>query len=142
MKISWRKWSLASFAVGLLALAVWAAVAVKSGTGPTGAAGGALLEPPTPVHTVAEFEIRKSSTVSESLREAGLAPEEIHDIVVAAAKVRSLRSVPVGLKFSIHRELGPLERLAEVRFLLTPREYLSIVWTGGTRWVASQETRP
>jgi murein DD-endopeptidase MepM/ murein hydrolase activator NlpD len=94
----------------------------------------AIAEAP-PLFLKTPFQVEQNSTVYNSLRQAGLNPAVIHEIVNAANPVHNLSRVRPGTEAWIYHEAHPLKELRKVKFALSKRDRLVIELNDEAQWI-------
>lgn len=86
-----------------------------------------------------QFQIRRNSTFYQSLRELGLSPLEIHNIVVAAREHMDLSKIMAGTQLSLFYAKQPLDTLVEIEFDLGPLKAFRLLRKSDSSWIPEYE---
>ena len=87
-----------------------------------------------------EYRIKKNSSVYDTLRKAGIARQDIHQIILASKSVYDLSKVKSGIKIQIDH-IGSEKTLDSLHFILSITDTLWIRKNHHS-WIASIETKP
>jgi murein DD-endopeptidase MepM/ murein hydrolase activator NlpD len=81
-----------------------------------------------------KFQIRRNSTLYQSLRELGLSSKEVHNVVVAARKHLDLSKIMAGTELKLYYAKYPLGALVEIEFDLGPLKSFQILRESDDSW--------
>ena len=82
------------------------------------------------------YTLKKGSTLASSLRESGIPPNEIPQVLAAVSNQMNLRTLPAGLKYNVIKT--PSEIL-EISIKQAPLKYLKV--SRDDQWTTSWETK-
>ena len=87
-----------------------------------------------------QYLVKRHSTVYETLRKAGVSPQEIHNIILASKKVYDLSKVQSGIQVRIDH-IGEQKILDSIHFVLSVTDTLWLRKSDSI-WIASIESKP